>query len=736
MKGQGPEEGVRILVVDDEPPIRAALEITLRDEGFDVKTAGSGAEARSAIQERAPDLILSDIRLPDEDGTQLLSWIREQGMAVPVILITGNPGLDTVERAVEKEASGYLVKPVRRLELLEAIGRALYRRVRLVDDPDLVSSLTRRHARCDGNGATSTLVGALGPEDLERVLDNLIPLCITDESGTVLAVNHPFESLTRHNSGSLLGMNVRQLLERDRDVYDLWTAQSRDTPRRTEMTLRRGGGGTVQVDVLMTPLCMAQRRRRFLFAARDVTEYNRQKEHLEFLAYHDALTGLLNRSGFEQSLERELQRAMEMQSGLAVMYLDIDGFREVTDRYGHGAGDTLLRQAARRMQSSGGDRLILGRLSGDLFMVIARDVPDRAEAEELARELLGVLGQLTKGDFLETRVTASVGITLFPHDGTDIERLLGNADSARARAKFRGKAQICFYESSFTEQVRRSLQMEDRLYRALRDGRFEVHYQPIVEATTGALTAVEALIRKRDPEGAIVSPASFIPVAERSGLIVPIGDWVLERAVADVAEIRARTGRRFRVALNISAVQLEQSGLVERIFQTLAKHNLKPADLEVEITESVMIDLAGRALGNLTALRTGGIAISLDDFGTGYSSLAYLRQYPVNRIKVDRTFVRNIATNAMDAAIARAVTDMARALGIPTVGEGVETEEQAQFLRKLGCDELQGFLYSVPLSRDGLTGYLSGHPRSVWPQHGGSAFPGGGPALALDAAAG
>ena len=700
-----------ILIVDDEAAIRTSMELILSAEGFVIETAASAAEAKLKLAAAVPDLVISDIGLPDLDGTSLLAWVRNEGIQVPVILITGMPGRETVERAVHTEASGYLVKPLRRVELLEAIGRALYRRVRLEDDPDLIASISRRYPQNHEPGSTHELLQQLRHEDLEEVLDSLVAFCLTDESGRILSLNRQFESLTRQSARDLVGTDLKALLEKEEDIYKVSSAHASDRARRSEMTLRRPSGGNVQVDVVVSPIGTAEGVRRFIFSARDLTDYNRKKDHLEYLAYHDPLTGLLNRSGFEMALKKELTRARETSGGVAIMYLDIDGFRNVTDRYGHAAGDTLLRQAAESMQGSGGDRLTLGRLSGDMFMVVARDVTDRTEAEGLAGELLGVLGRLTKGDYLETRITACVGITLFPEDGHEIERLLGNADSARARAKKRGKGRICLYERKFTELVRESLQMEDNLYRALRDGRFEVHYQPIVDAKTRAITAVEALVRQRKEDGSLVAPDAFIPIAESSGLIVPIGEWIARRAAQEMARIRKQTGRHFRLAVNVSAVQLEHGNVHELFPRIMKDTGLLPRDFEIEITESIMMDIGGRALAALSAFRDIGIGISMDDFGTGYSSLAYLKQYPVNRIKVDRSFVRGIVESPVDASIARAVNDMARGLGIPTIGEGVETEGQARLLRELGCQELQGFLYSRPLLAADLLTFL-GDPDS------------------------
>ena len=701
-------ESPRILVVDDEADIRTSMELILGDEGFKIQTARTGAEAQNILLSGAPDLVISDIQLPDLDGTTLLSWIRARRIAVPVILITGMPGRATVERAVDQEASGYLVKPIRRVALLEAIGRALYRRVRLDDDPDLIASISRRHPDNESGGA-QTLLATLEPLDLTEVLDGLVPFCLTDESGGILAANRQFETLTRRSAQDLVGTDLRTLLGKEEDIYEFSSAQARHMARRSEMALRRGIGGNIQVDVVVSPVGRAHGTRRFIFSARDLTEYNRKKDHLEFLAYHDPLTGLLNRSGFERELKRELARALDRKGSLAVMLLDIDGFRDVTDRSGYAAGDALLQQAAHRMQRTGGDRLVLGRLSADMFMVVARDVDDRAETEEIARDLVRVLGQLTKGDYLETGVTACVGVTLFPDDGTEIERLLGNADSARARAKKRGKAKVCFYESRFTEQVRQSLQMEDHLHRALRQGLFELHYQPIVDARTGSVGAVEALVRQRNEDGSIVSPESFIPIAESSGLIVPLGEWILRKAALDVARIQKETGKHFRLAVNVSAVQLEHGNLEELLPRILKEAGLSPESFEIEITETIMMDIAGRAFGALSLFRDQGIGISMDDFGTGFSSLAYLKKFQVNRIKVDRTFVRGITEGGVDASIARAVNDMARGLGIPTVGEGVETKEQARILTDLGCQELQGFLFSRPLPLEALRPFLL-HP--------------------------
>lgn len=690
----------RILIVDDERAIRLSLQAILTDEGFNVITVEGGHEAQSVLGELVPDLVISDIRLADMDGTDLLAWIRVHRPELPVIMITGMPGEDNIARTVEREASGYLVKPIRRNALLEAIGRGLYHRFRsLNDEPEPLPSVVRPPL-------SKQNAHTLSARDMSQIVDSFIPLCVADADGRITFANRQFEQLTGQSAQELQGTNIKSLLLREQDIYELLNAQSHALTRRCEMSLAARIGAPLQVDAIIAPLGDPDERRQ-IFAARDVTEYNRRKQDLEFQAFHDLLTGTLNRSGFERAMEQELARGEQLQQGVAVVYLDLDGFRSVTNRYGHAVGDDLLRQVARRLENLAGERFKVGRLSGDIYMLLIRDVQGREQVSTLLAGIARSLAGISKTQYTETPLTACSGITLFPRDGTEVERLLGNADTARAKAKSLGRNKIVFYEPSFTEEASRFMALEDQLHRALRDEMLELHYQPIVDAKTGALTAAEALLRGRGRDGELIMPADIIWVAESSGLIVDIGRWVLEKACRETVAMQAETGVSYRISVNVSVVQIESGNFLETVRTVLKQTGIDPSLLELEITESVVLGHGGAGLTFMKELCDLGVSVALDDFGTGYSSLAYLRDYPANRLKLDRSFVREVPANEADACIARAVMQMAKGLGLATVAEGVERREQANFLKALGCDDLQGYLFSVPLERDAFQKYLS-----------------------------
>jgi diguanylate cyclase (GGDEF)-like protein len=421
------------------------------------------------------------------------------------------------------------------------------------------------------------------------------------------------------------------------------------------------------------------------------------EERIRHQAYHDALTGLPNRTSFAEHLDEAVRRARRTGWELAVMFLDVDRFKRVNDSLGHDAGDVLLRAAAARIGSCVRESDLVFRMGGDEFTVLLENVKGPEEAAAVAARLIQAMGEpITLGGH-EITATVSIGIALYPKDDATGERLVKSADAAMYRAKELGRNRYAFFTPGMGERVERQFALEAALQRASRNREFVLHYQPRLCATTGRVVALEALLRWNHPQRGLVSPADFIPLLEETGLIVPVGAWVLREACRQNRAWEDAGLPPMRVSVNLSPRQFRSDALVATVRSALEEAGLAPERLEVELTETLLVENAENAIEVMGRLKEIGVAISIDDFGTGYSSLNYLKRFPIDSLKLDGSFVHDLHTSAKDAAIVDAISALARSLGIGLVAEGVEMAQQADYLRARYCTELQGYLFSRPL---------------------------------------
>ena len=437
--------------------------------------------------------------------------------------------------------------------------------------------------------------------------------------------------------------------------------------------------------------------REVVSVSRDVTERRNVEEQIEYQAYHDALTGLPNRRLFRDRLTIALAHARRMNHPLAVMFLDLDRFKVVNDTLGHSVGDKLLKSVAMRLQSSLREEDSIARMGGDEFTVLLADLQTIDHAAKIAQKVLDTVAQTVSIDGTELFLTTSVGIAVFPSDGDNAEALLANADHAMYRAKEAGRNSYQMFTPAMNSRALERLSLENDLRHALERGELVLHYQPQINIATGRVTGVEALLRWNRPGFGLVAPKDFIPIAEETRLIVPIGEWVLREACRQARAWQSPGSPGFRMAVNLSPRQFQHSDLPQVIASALEYSGLPPGDLELEITESLAMQNTARTIATLQKLRDMGVQIAIDDFGTGHSSLNYLRSFPIDSVKIDQEFVQEIEGSAADRAIIAAVIGMARGLSLRVIAEGVETEQQLDFLREQGCEEVQGFLFGEPV---------------------------------------
>jgi diguanylate cyclase len=438
---------------------------------------------------------------------------------------------------------------------------------------------------------------------------------------------------------------------------------------------------------------------------RDVTELKEAEETIRYHAMHDTLTGLANRKALDEFFQ--VAKSMTIRHGhkMALIFLDLDRFKTINDTLGHGIGDLILKEIAYRLKNAVRKEDVVARLGGDEFIILINEVHNPSNVVKVAEKIMNALAPVTRVGDHSLHVTASMGVALFPTDGQDIYNLLKNADTALYRAKDAGRNRYQFYDYSMNLQSVSALSLEQDLRTALSKNQFFIEYQPFIEIKTGKVLGVEALVRWKHPTLGVVQPFDFIPLAEETGMIVPIGKWILE-TVCKEGKTLEQLGHNLTMTVNLSARQFSESNLVDTITEIFRRVDFNPRNLEIEITESVAMENIARTSSKLNDLKDHGIAIAIDDFGTGYSSLSYLKRFPVQKLKIDKSFVKHAITDAQDSTIIRAIISMSQSLGLTVCAEGVEDKEQLALLESMDCDIAQGFYFSKPIPAEQLSEWL------------------------------
>jgi diguanylate cyclase (GGDEF)-like protein/PAS domain S-box-containing protein len=535
-------------------------------------------------------------------------------------------------------------------------------------------------------------------------------ILVTDEKARIISVNRAFTDITGFASEEAIGQTprIKKSDHHEESYYQaIWNSLQNSGKWQGEIWNRRKNGEVYlewqSITRITNPDTGAVN---YVSLFSDITEMHRKDEHIRTQANFDALTSLGNRNLLNDRLSHALDVARRDFTRVAVLVFDIDRFKVVNDSLGHDQGDNLLKEVAVRLRHELSSIDTLVRLGGDEFVAVLTEFSNSNEVAHIAGSILAALRPAIRLGLHEIHVTASMGIGIFPQDGADSATLLKNADAAMYQAKESGRNSFSFFDASMNSRALERLDLESRLRKAVEDESFELHYQPKICLTDGRTCGVEALIRWRLPDGKLVSPIDFIPLAEETGLIVPMGEWALREACRQAREWLDQGHEDLRVAVNLSARQFQQSGLAERIAEILLESRLPAALLEVEVTESSVMSNAEQAIETLRSIRALGVDISVDDFGTGYSSLGYLKKLPINTLKIDRSFVDELGLGGDDEAIVKTIIALSKTLNLKTVAEGVETEEQKKFLIDSGCDIAQGYYYAKPLTSEKLIDWL------------------------------
>lgn len=696
------------LVVDDDPAQRAMLRAMLMRVGIKVEEAENGAVALSLFERFTPDIVLMDVRMPVMDGIEACCAIRKlaAGRDTPIILITALDDHESISRAFDADATDFITKPVNwpilshRVDYFLKSGKAL-------------KALRRSESRL--NNAQEIAVLGCWEFDLigNKVQMSEQVFHIFGQEPTKSVFHELFRTMVHPE-------DINVVLETSTKALAMGLPYSLDY----RIVLRDGSQRTIneqaKVNFSLDGIIVGM-----YGTVQDITKRKMAENKIHRLAYYDTLTGLPNRDFFKKRAKKVLARARDNETKIAIMFIDLDNFKRVNDVYGHGAGDVLLKKVAQNLMTGlrasdfvtrtdvlGSETdATISRLGGDEFTLLLDGFTDQQQVSQVAQRIHEQLCQSVVIDGHELIVTGSVGISVFPDDGADLDTLLKHADTAMYQNKNNGRSGFQFFSKDMQVNTASELSLEVQLRKAIDTEQLLLHYQPQVEIATGKIIGLEALLRWQDPVKGMIPPEDFISLAEKSGLIIPIGEWVLRTACRQAINWQQAGLTPVKVSVNISGRQFSQPNLVNIVQQILSETALPPRYLELEITENSLIDKMDDVYSNLAGLKKLGVSIAVDDFGTGYSSLSYLKRLPIDTLKIDKSFIDDMAIHSNDGAIVKAIIDLAISMDLNTIAEGVESDSQLSLLQRQGCNHIQGYLFSKPLAVDEISDFIERQAR-------------------------
>jgi len=675
-----------ILLVEDNPGDARLFHEMFNVEGLhntEVKHAESVSEAEKYLAEHAVDIILLDLGLPDAQGLDAVRRVCEAAPHVPLVVLTVSDDESHAALALQVGAQDYLIKgQIEARGLLRALRHAVERKV--MEDALFVE---KERAQVTLNSIGDAVA-------------------CTDIAGNITFLNLVAEKMTGISREEAAGRPMAEVLrildaasrETVANPMALAVGKNRTVHLPLNCVLVRRDGFEIPIEDSVSPIHNREGEATgAVIVFRDVSVAQAMALQMAHSAQHDFLTGLPNRMLLNDRVSQAIVLAHRHMKKVAVLFLDLDGFKHINDSLGHPIGDKLLQSIAKRLVDCGRSSDTVSRQGGDEFVVLLSEVEQSDDAASTARRMLQAIAEPHSIGQHDLHVTASIGLSIYPDDGLDAETLIKNADTAMYQAKENGHQSYQFFKPAMNIRAVERQSIEESLRRALERQEFALHYQPLINLKTGEITGAEALIRWTHPTRGPVSPAQFIPVAEDCGLILPIGNWVLREACKQAQAWIAVGLPLGTMAVNISAIEFRDEHFLEGVFGILKDTGLDPRSLELELTESVLMKRVESTGSILKALRARGVQIAVDDFGTGYSSLSYLRKFPIDALKIDQSFVRQITTAPDETTIVTAVISMGRSLKLRVVAEGVETQQELAFIQAHQCDEAQGYFFSKPL---------------------------------------
>ncbi len=704
-----------ILLVDDEPLLLQSCKLLLEVAGFTITTATNGKEALAQIAAANPpfELLLLDLNMPEMGGIEVLRQLRSMNDEICSVVLSAETGFDMVSQAFQLGAYDYVRKPYEFEDLVNKLKNTLQKREMEISFSRLRNQLERS-------------------ERLHRFMIESSPdiIFITDQDGCFRFCNERAQDLLGYSKEEVLGQHFSMIVAPE----SLDKAKSCFSERRSDT---RGSKDEEVWLLCRPPVRGGEERRRIAFelnamgiyenesideqgqtqvrdysgtyvVARDITERLAAQRLIHYQAYHDLLTGLPNRALFMDRLGNAISNARRTQQKLVVMFLDLDRFKLVNDTLGHDIGDDLLKKVATRLKHCLRESDTLARLGGDEFIVLLPHIDQITTAHKVAEKIVDAVKEPILVGNHEIYVTTSIGIAMYPADGRNVEDLIKNADTAMYHTKASGKDGFRIYTQELSENQQQQLSIEQEIRRGLRERQFVVYYQPQLHAMTNIVTGVEALLRWQHPERGLLTPAYFLPVAEESSLMLELGEFVLATSLDDMQTWWKRGITLDKLAINCSVRQIEQKDFVDKLILQLKLRNFPGSALEIEITESTLMNEIETTIAKLKQLAKYGISVAIDDFGTGYSSLSLLQKLPINRLKIDRSFIQDLQVDS-ERFIIEAIAHMARGLKLEMVAEGVEEEYQLKYLKNLQCQVVQGFLIGKVMHAADLELFLIKH---------------------------
>jgi diguanylate cyclase (GGDEF)-like protein len=689
-----------VLVVDDDPSLRMVMVAALKKFGFDVTDADGGRSGLALFNSKKPDIVLLDVMMPDMDGFEVCKKIRNfpDGRYTQILMVTGLEDIESTRRAFDAGANGFVTKPLspamlgHRVQYMLRAGNAF----REVDLHQSRLAKTQELAR-------------IGTWQIDLRTNKFY---CSPEACHLLGMDF------KNSNEITLDDFFSPVIQQERDQIKQAIKHARDKREATSLEYQIYCTDAPQKYILNKSeiICDEQDHPTMMLGiVQDVSQLKRAEEEIRFLAFYDSLTGLANRMLFMDRLEQTILESKRNKKHFALLFLDLDNFKGINDTLGHHIGDLLLKKIADNIkgsirksdsaarlgdQSSREEDSLIARLGGDEFTILVTDILDPESAAVIARRLIRTVSEVYEFDGHEVSITASIGISVFPEDGGKAETLLKNADTAMYHAKNEGRNTYQFFMNSMNLAAIERFSIDRDLKKALQNNEFVLYYQPQINLATRRIVGAEALIRWNHPTRGMIPPDKFIPIAEESGLIIDINKWVLRTAGLQSKKWAELGYGTTTVAINLSGYKLASQNIIQVIKDAIRDFDFNPANIEIEITENVFMQDDEETVATFLKIKDLNLRIALDDFGTGYSSLSYLTSFPVDTIKIDRSFVMGCTAKNNNLVIIRAIIALGHSLGKKIVAEGVETKEQYQILKGLGCDEAQGYYFSHPIPFD------------------------------------
>ncbi|GAV20687.1 cyclic di-GMP phosphodiesterase Gmr [Mariprofundus micogutta] len=679
-------DGLRILYVEDDAGLAGLLKIQIQQRsGYIIDIASDGERGLAELQNNHYDFAIVDYNLPVLNGLQLIKILKDNGIDTPVIMLTGEGDEEIASEVMRAGAVDYLVKDIRGGHV-DKLCSAIQR----VQEEQRIK-LKKRKKHFDRRRLAETVFDVIK----EGIM-------VTDVETRIEVVNPAFTDITGYTSAEAVGQFAGFLKSdrRDEQLYKrMWQLLEDNDCWEGELWNRKKSGEVFLAWMVITAIRDSNGDvHRYVGAFSDITERKKDEEEIWHQANFDPLTDLPNRALLVDRASEAMRLAQREHTSMALLFIDLDRFKHINDCYGHAAGDEFLIEVGKRISTALRQSDTVIRLSGDEFIALMPLIHHAEDASRVAEKITSAISQPYVFNGRKAYVSASVGISVYPGDGDSVEQLLAHADMAMYKAKARGRNQHVFFDRKMNEEAERKAIIEQELLQAITENQLAMHFQPVIDLHRNRITHAEALIRWNHPEKGLIMPDDFIPIAEESGLIIPLGGWVIDAVYNQLAEWRGQLNEPLQICLNVSPIQIVHTNLEHQLQAAIDRSEPTDGNVIIEITENVMIEGPERIKEKLDTMKQLGMSFLIDDFGTGFSSMRFLKKMPFDGLKIDRGFVSHVDSDNDKAVLVKAMIEMAHNLNLKVIAEGVERQEELEFLRFHDCDYVQGYLFGRPVS--------------------------------------